>query len=423
MPAEFFIERNDKSIEYASKNMQQRMDNFTDLTDYVVEIEETYANIPKGKDELRHMMAMAQCIANRPFDSIEEDVQATYGELIGLEFINYLETDNGEYYKTGFAQSYMDLQINIDMLTFDTVEAEADAAKSEEAWRNRISKSIQQDLLQPMSAHGLSTLYEKFGQRAVERLTPVEDHQQLAMMGFRMIVTEALKPSLNSLTDEPPQSVHSVTSKLAQQSIANANIHIPTVEETEAVFGDSEGIKPPEWKDISSIREIIYGEYDENTASNEDPEASSLSMLVSANGHAEDRLNKFISEYNLLRPDDFLNVNGEFFGISNEGREFYYDQFTEIIGVYDGIHIIQAPSNWDLDQVLDSEEPEEEVSKETKYTEETVAIRLKDPKFIVEDGTGDKKPQPNNDTEIYIPLHYNSVTFKRLKTDDLEPEV
>jgi len=160
MSAEFFIERNEKSIQYASKNMQQRMDAFTDLTDYVVEIIETYANIPKGKNELRQMVAMAQCIANQPFDNVEEEVQATYhGELIGLEFINYLETDKGEYYKTGFAQSYKDLQVNIDMLTFD-------AAESEEIWRARLSKSIQQDLSQPLSAHGLSPLYEIFGQRA-----------------------------------------------------------------------------------------------------------------------------------------------------------------------------------------------------------------------------------------------------------------
>ena len=243
------------------------------------------------------------------------------------------------------------------------------------------------------------------------------------MMGFRMIVTEALKPSLNSLTSEPSPAFHSGASKLAQQSIANVNIYIPTVEETEAVFGDPEGIKPPEWEDVSSIREIIYSEYYENVSSDEQLEASNLSMLISANGHAEDQLNKFTLEYNLLRPDDFLNVNGEFFGISNKGQEFYYDQFTEILGVYDGIHIIQAPSNRDLDRVLDGDnDTEEEVSENAEYTEETAAIRLKDPTFLLEDETGEKKPQPNNDTEIYIPLHYESITFKRLKTDDLEPE-
>jgi len=417
MSAEFFTERNENSIEFAVKNMQRTMDAFSDLTDYVAEVEETYARIPKGKDELRLMIRTAQCITNKPFNSLEDEVLVTYyGEIIGLEFINYLETDNGEYYKTGFAQSFMQLQIDIDKLTNYS-------ADQKDVWVERISQSIQQDLSQPLETHGLNSLYEAFGQRAAERLTPNITHQKLAMMGYRMIVTEALKPSLNVPSEKKPQSSHTVKAKLGRQSIADLEKkYVPSVEETEAVLGDIEGVMLPEWEDISYIRQNIYTKYDQLVASDEErDEASNLSMLISAEGHMEDRLNKFTLENDLIRVDDLLSVSGEFFGISNEGREFQYGQFTEIRGVFDGLHIIEAPSEWDLDRVID-DETGEEANEAIHYTEETVALRLKDPKFLYEDNDGNKELHPNEDTEIYIPLHYQSVDFMRLKSDDLEPE-
>jgi len=418
MSAEFFIERNENSIEFAAKNMQRTMDTFRDLVDYIAEVEEVYENVPKGKDELGKMFTIAQCIASKPFDNADEDVQAAYyGEVIGLEFINYLETGHGDFYKTGFAKSFMALQVNLDMLTFENVE-------SEEAWRARISKSIQQDLSEPLETHGLSAQYESFGRRAAQRLSANEAHQELAMMGFRMVITEALKPPLvEAEEDETSYSSHSASSKLAKQSITAQKVHFPSIEETEAVFGNLENLIVPEWGNITHVRTALYKKYKQLNASDEEEQLSNLSTLASSDNHMKKRLNTFNSERKFIARDDWLRIKGQFFASGSGDRGFgLTDNDVEVRGVFESIVVVKVPSAQQLSSIIEYDEKLEMGMLDVTHFELTPAIRLANPILVSTTKDGTETTERFEGETIDVPLNYESIIFERFKTDDLEPE-
>lgn len=411
------MERNENAIEFAAKNMQRTMDTFRDLIDYVAEVEEVYENVPKGKDELGKMFTIAQCIASKPFDSADEDVQAAYyGEVIGLEFINYLETGHGDFYKTGFAKSFMALQVNIDMLTFETVE-------SEEAWRTRISKSIQQDLSQPLDTHGLSAQYELFGRRAAQRLSADESRQELAIMGFRMVVTEALKPPLVEAENETAYNSHTAPSKLAKQSLVAQKVHFPSIEETEAVFGNLESMILPEWENITHIRTALYKKYKQLNASDEEEQLSNLSTLASSDNHIKKRLNAFNSELKLIARDDWLRIKGQFFASGSGDRGFgLTDNDVEVRGVFESIVVVKVPSAQQLSSIIEYDEKLEMGMLDVTHFEVSPAIRLANPLLVstAEDGT--ETTERFEGETIDVPLNYENIIFERFKTDNLEPE-
>lgn len=398
MSAEFFIPHNDDSIETAVDNMEKTMRQFNYVAQYAQVIQDIYASFPRGDEELGKMVHAAQYIANRGTDDASEEVQAVYyGELLGLEFINHLKPDDGIPYKTGFAESFIQFHICLDQLS----NAEQ---STEEASATRLSVSIQKDLSQPMQEHGLKPIYEEFGQKATSKLSDEPAHQELAMMGFRMIVTEALKQKL------PPRTIADLEKE-----------YVPSIQETEDIIGNQEEFQFPAWKDISYIRKIIYNNYRKVSSTDGEDKLTNASTIASIDKYIENRLTRFIYDNDLISIDDLLSVKGRFYGTSDEGRQFLYNEFTEVRGVFEGIHVVETPSNRFLHKQFDPKHATD-TENDTGHLIASIAVRLIYPKFIFENEAGIEKLQPNNENSIDIPLNYTAVTFKRLETIELEPE-
>jgi len=398
MSAEFFTPHNDNSIETAVDTMEKTMRQFNYVTQYAQVIQDAYASFPSGNEELGKMVHAAQYIANRGTDDAGDEVQAIYyGELLGLEFINHLQLGDGIRYKTGFAESFIQLHIGLDQLS----NAEP---SSEDEFVTRLSESIQNDLSQPMQEHGLKPIYEEFGKKATSKLSDEPAHQELAMMGFRMIVTEALKQK------HPPRTIADLE-----------NEYIPSIEEIVDIVGGLEEIQFPAWRDISYIRKNIYKMYRDLSLKDEKNELTNPAAFASTNESIEAQLTKFTLSNDLLGVDDLLSARGRFFGISDEGGTFFYGELTEVRGIFDGIHIVQTPTNRYLHEFINSgytADSEEAIGELVQ----SAALRIINPKFIFKDNSGEENIQPNRKKAIYIPLNYRAVTFKRLETIELEPK-
>jgi len=403
MSGEFFSELNENSIEVAVEYMENTMRSFDDVTEYAIKIHETYELLPDGELELGKMITAAQYVINREPDDMDEEVQAIYfGELLGLEFVNYLKPDDGLPFKSGYAESFIQYQIALDILSEKDPEC-----NSERDQLSRLSKSIQYDLSQPMEEHGLNPIYEEFGKKATSKLSHDSSHQELAMMGFRMIVTEALKPSPTA----------------APKTIAELeNEYVPSIEETEEIIGEQEGINFIEWENISYVRKNIYNKYTDITTSDEDEQLSNLSTLVSYDRHVETRLMSFALENDLIGKDDLLSVRGEFFGISDTGASFFYGKNTEVRGVFDGIHIIETLPKRYIPKFADPDN-KADIKHYPKNPIQSVALRIINPLFIYKEINDDKeKPHRNDERTIDIPLNYKNVELRRIKAEELEPE-
>jgi len=421
MSGEFRTEYNENTIVAAVENMERNMRNCGYVGEYVQAIQETYAEYPEGEVELFRMIRAARLITNAKPGAISEEVQAVYhGELLGLELINNLEPGVGQLFKTGYAQSFM----NNKLATGRPSHTEAvESGLDQQIRLQGLSESIQEDLAYPIYAYELNPMYEEFGQKATSKLSDELQYQQLAMMGYRMIITEALKPSVNDgtteLLDEYPAPIKETGSTVSIADLARN--YARSINQTEEIIGNQEPFDFVDWEDISYVRKNIYRKYNRLILTDEEEQVSNLSTLVSPDKFTEDRLAKFILKNELIGIDDLLSVRGVFFGTSDDGNRFFYDDYTEVRGVFDGIHVIKTPSNEFLKNIHNSTDRSVVLDEPTSL-EESVAIRILEPKFIYEEEDGEDKVLPIYDKTIDIPLNYRQVSFWRIKAEELEPE-
>ena len=420
MSGEFITDYNENSIVAAVDNMERNMRNCGYVGEYVQAIQETYAEYPEGEVELFRMIRAARLITNAKPGAMSEEVQAVYhGELLGLELINNLEPGVNQFFKTGYAQSFMNNELAMSRPSHtEAVESGLD----QQIRLQGLSESIQEDLTYPIYVYELNPIYEEFGQKVTSKLSGEVQYQQLAMMGYRMIITEALKPSVNDGTTELLDEYPAPIKDPEALSIADlAENYAHSINHTEEIIGEQEPFNFVNWEDISYIRKNIYRKYNKLVLADEEEQVSNLSTLASPEKYIEDRLEKFNLKNELVGTGDLLSVRGVFFGTSDDGNRFFYDDYMEVRGIFDGIHVIQTPSNEFLEDVYNSTD-RTVVLNEPRSLEESVAIRILDPKFIHEEDDGEERLQPIHGNSIDIPLNYRKVSFWRIKAEALEPE-
>ena len=421
MSGEFRTEYNENTIVAAVENMERNMRNCGYVGEYVQAIQETYAEYPEGEVELFRMIRAARLITNAKPGAMSEEVQAVYhGELLGLELINNLEPGVGQLFKTGYAQSFM----NNELATSRPSHTEAvESGLDQQIRLQGLSESIQEDLAYPIYAYELNPMYEEFGQKATSKLSDELQYQQLAMMGYRMIITEALKPSVNNATrellEEYPAPVKETGSTVSIADLARN--YARSINQTEEIIGNQEPFDFVDWEDISYVRKNIYRKYNRLILTDEEEQVSNLSTLVSPDKFTEDRLAKFILKNELIGEGDLLSVRGIFFGTSDDGNRFFYDDFTEIRGIFGGIHIVKTPSNEYLEDMYNTTNRASFIDGPKQLTD-SVAIRILEPKFLHEEDDGEERLQPIDNNSIDIPLNYRKVSFWRIKAEALEPE-
>jgi len=406
MSAEFFTEYNDSTIGAAVGNMETTMRRFRYVAEYAREIEDIYSELPYGQTELEHMIRAAQCVVNHQSDEPSEEVRSVYyGELLGLEFINYLQPDNGDNFKIGIAESYLQIKLGLHRLTNNGTETEA-------AQLVQFSESIKSELSQPMIEHGLNPIYEEFGTKATSNLTDDVAHQELAMMGFRLIVTEALKPTLK------PKLVGEILSRFDDD-------YIPTIKEMEELLGDEEVLQTVEWEDIAYIPKVLFARYNQIKELDEEQQLSNLAILASMDRYTENRLMEFNMEHQLILPNDLISVDGDMFAVAAGDIPLLHFKDIEIRGIFGGIHMLRVPTEAHMLRMVlggDDDETVEKKYREDPALQETPAIRILSPMYVVTN-VDDKSFSESSDNEwIDIPLNYENISYMRIAADELEAE-
>lgn len=424
MSAEFITEYNENTICAAVENMELNMRTFDYVGEYVQDIQELYADYPEGKIELIRMIRAAQLITNRGATDTSEEVQAVYhGELLGLELINNLQPEAGQFFKTGYAQSFIKFQLDKDRPT----HTEAAESNLEHQMRLvQLSQSLQSDLTYPIYEHGLNPIYEEFGEKTTSKLSNKIQYQNLAMIGFRMIITEALKPSLNSLTNEVMEKFQVPLKERSMPPLSIADLernYAQSIYNTDEIIGEQEGVDFVEWEDISFIRKTLYKKFTELDLSEEGPQVSGLSTIAEIDQYIEGELMEFAQNYELIGANDFLSIRGNFYSaLSDENFFTLYDKQTEIRGNFGGIHVVQAPSKRQLQRAVNLNIDSEEEEEEEEVLVCALALRVVNPVLIEEREDGKTTIKHTQDKTIDIPLNYKNVTYMRIKAEELEPE-
>lgn len=419
MSAEFVSEYNETAICAAVGFMEGNMRSFDYVGEYIQDLQDIYSKYPDGDVEIMRMIRAAQLISNRRAGDMGEEVQAVYhGELLGLELINNLEPHVGKFFKTGYAQSFMKFNLEKDKPR-SPEEAMTNLLANDQERLYQLAQSLQIDLSFPIYQHDLNPIYEEFGKNATSKLYDESQHQDLAMIGFRMIVIEALKPAgtneANELLDRIPTPVG-----LAPQppvSIADIARNMGAAKETSDEQGAANFMN---WQDISNIPDILHKKLLKLTAPEQDAAFSDKLTLAEIDRHIEQGLMKYATDNELLGSNDILSFQGEFYSIASDEKGFsLYDRSTEIQGDFDSIQIVDVPTNSqmleDLNKDIDADEEADDLMC-------AIAIRISNPVFIITTTEGEPVIEPTEEETIDIPLNYEDITIKRIKAKELEIE-
>jgi len=427
MSAEYSAEFNENAISAAVQNMESIMRRFEYVAQYTADIEKEYfLNVEDGRTEILRIMRAAQLITHRDSSDCSDEVMAVYnGELLGMEFVNYLSIDSGEPFKMGYAQAFM--RSELDKSVAENREFEPFISHSTRMARR--SADLRDKLSLPLEVHDLNPIYEEFGNKATSKLTDEPAHQELAMMGFRMIVIEALRPSpapkvKKRITKSTSYQAPSAKPQISLQTIIELERnHARNIQQTEEIIGEQEGINFVDWEDISYIGKTFRNEFDNLNFEDEKLEINNLTSIEEIDNLIEDRLIDFNRRNEIIGENDLISVRGSFFSDSfNEEDSLLFNQPNiEIRGFFGGICLVEVPSDSHLKKVLHSIK-NYQGGQDPRSLVLTPAVVIMLPRQIEDspDGVG-KITKPDLDS-IAVPLNYTNLTFKRIKALNLEPD-
>jgi len=434
MSAEHITEFHENTINTAVQNMESIMRRFEYVAQYTADIEKEYVlHAEDGRTEILRLMRAAQLITNRDSSDYSDEVKAVYnGELLGMEFVNYLNIDSGQPFKMGYAQAFM--RSELDKSIAENREFEPFLSHTFRLARR--SAKLRDNLSVPLIEHDLNPIYEEFGNKATSKLSDQPSHQELAMMGFRMIITEALIPTPTNMTDEVMKKVRKELGKSAVYQNPSAEPKIPlqtiielernyarSIQKTEEIIGEQEGINFIDWEDISYIGKTFQNEFDSLNFDDVELEINALDSVEEIENLMEDRLIDFNRRNEIILENDLISVRGSFFSGSfdDEIGQLFNKPDTEIRGFFGGICLVDAPTDRHLKQVL-YKLKNNQSAQEPKNFVLTPAIVIMLPREITDTPDGAGIVTKKDLESIEIPLNYTNLTFKRIKALDLEPE-
>ncbi len=414
MSAEFMTEYNDNTISSAIENMEGTIANFDSVGEYILEIQNRYANIPNGRAEIHQMIRAAQLITNRPRGDFSKEVQAVYhGELLGLELINYLEPDNGNPYKGGFAQSFIKQRLDESRPMGEHVETFFEYDRR----LTQLSRNMQINLSPPIDNGELNPLYEKFGWKVASEYTDNLPDTYFAMMGFRMIVTEALSPSLPATTDQ----ILNLVNKILKNTVSIEELGILKALEDPELENMLNELQEVKWEGISGIQKKLLNKYKDIEKAFKGFEVPNSSVLLGVKRYIETQLTLFNRHDELIGAKDLLRVTGDLFVVANDEDDkpeiVRTDENVEIRGMFGGIHVVEVPPNKALLRAITHPEL---YKKEKGKLILAPAIRIIDPVFTTYTSHTPKASLSDPGLTIDIPLIYKTVSLERIKPDTLE---
>ncbi len=419
MFSEYTTEYEDSSITAATQSMEYAIRSVDTVTEYIDSIQEAYRQQPDGDVELRRMVHAAQLVADCAPDQLSTKAQTIYyGELLGIELINTLTADTGVLFKTGFAQRFMRTRLEADRPVHRQFETTAERLMR----RMKMAHTLQSDLTSPTGPYILAPQFERFGGSVVSRLTEDQEQQEYAMMGYRLIVTEALSPSVLETTHEKRDLVRDIGNKALSSGASIFDLeksYIPSDAELEDIVSEPDDL---EWKPIPFVPETLSHKYYNGETTVHYAPGALVQTKASIDFEIQQSLNEFNEYYGLLETDDLIRVKGDLYARFNkQNGDVALRKFTpssELRGTFDSIQLVEAPSNRSLQNQL--VEPQLNRIGANKRLLQTVAIRLKNPIELYRLKRGGKVLYHHLGETIDIPLHYSDVAFSRLQVEDLE---
>jgi hypothetical protein len=424
MSAEYMSEYDDSTVGTAIGKMEQELYQVEYVLEYVDAIESKLEKTEDGKAEILQLIRAAQVITGNGGNDYNDDVKAFYqGELLGLELINSFDTSDDAPLRSGYAHTFLKYQLDQDRPAgLEPLETVAEN-------RERLAQlaiAIQEDLSYPIDSYHLSSVYEEFGKKVTSKLNDTERLKLLSLMGYRMVVVQALLPyeasqnfadATYALLDAypvPEGSQRSETDHAPQRtSIADlAQKYEYSIEHTESIIGPQEGIVFDEWQQVSHIRKLLHNTYLQLNSQSKDQDILSIPTEATVNQAILEKIQAFNVNRNLVNTGDLLSIIGELCAVhSGEKHPFVYEENTEIRGTFDSFQIVDVPTNKRLLQIMKSNDVDE--CDETYY-QPTLAIRLNNPVFTFEKADGERKPEYAGGETVDIPLNYKNVALWRI---------
>jgi hypothetical protein len=383
MSAEFLTNDNENTALSAIENMDRTVEYLGDVPGYVQSIQETYAQYPEGPHELSTMMNAAKLISYRGNNIVDEKIRSVYhGELLGLELINNIEPGVNTYFKKGFAHSFLRHRAEIRAATHRGENPMED------------SVIMQSELSSPDYLSDIDPRYERFGQKLTSDLTDDLLSREYAMMGFRMILAQALSPKFLGIS---------------------SSAYIPPIGEIEQIVGETAPLK---WEDISDKCREILNAFNYLEMSEEERDNPTLQTESALETFMEARLVQFNEECGIIGKGDLLSVIGDQFVLEHVGETtpvaVPMAETTELRGIVEGIHLINAPTQRRLTQF------KEDGNINNDSSTLVPAIRILNPIGVSDYDEFQTRYQYNLGSIMDIPIYYNDVKFSQLKAEAIE---
>jgi hypothetical protein len=429
MHSEIPFERQKDPISFAVENMEQNLHNLGTVSEYITQIVGAYNSFPDGKAEIYRIMRAAQRITNQNVKTMGPEVYAVFnGAILGMELASTLTIDNGSWYKTGYAHSFLESEMGTERpkntQRYETV--------AEQQQRLSVESSTMRDLLSQPINDDTDSLYETFGTKLTSMLYQEPTMQQLSMMGYRMIVGEVIQPSVFETSDEIDafigqfESVETyapVRESIAQSPISESEDEsIPTSQELENILHEPMNA---EWEDKRSIQNIFM-KLSNAYASSEEGKLFSHSDYTNFCKALLKQVEAFNAEQNYLQKNDLLKVKGNFFAIMNspEGKQYLDRQYElfEISGFFSGFHVIPVPNRDSLVKTI-NDDIKDPIIWDSLPKAFAPVIRLQDPAFTFRlSDSSIPSTDITHGHSIDIPLNYQTLSLLKLPNETLEDE-
>jgi len=430
MSAEFMTEYPETAISSGIERMEKNIRENGSTPEYLIAIQKAMSHEPVEKAELYQLMRVARFVAHTLEGDNDSNEQAVYnGELLGLLLINFIQPsdDTQKSFRGGFSQSFLKNRL-------DKSRPRGESYEGGDEHRNRlfqIAESIRTELTPPTAeqifdplyektaAQALDPLYETFGAKLAATLTDTVSEQQSTMVGFRLVISEALHPSLQHTTAEVLNKLGSIATRKATPVLRK-----PAAEK----IPDEKYIRELEWDSLSGARKKLLTEYiklalvHRELANADDPEREAIISDL------EEKLNDFNTHNKLFEKDEYLNIYGDLFAIASDtidGKSgiIKSNESTDIRGYFGGIKLVEVPSDKQLRKAI----MDPELYKQQGHIPLvlSIAVRIVDPLFIhhTYSDESDESKETRQDgigISIDIPLSYKNVTFQRLRPQTFE---
>lgn len=421
MPPEFITGFSESDIEKTCRATEQALENFSSPKEFFDTAIAKYASVLSDRAELTRMIRVAEFVTGPGDKATPNAIRAFfYGEVIAADLIRRLPSEQEGI--GGYAHEYLKsrLEQSREAAQYDETPLGALHRKSLEAAK------IREALINPVAP--IPTALEAYIDTITTQLEDSLPERHFSTMGFHLVMQEFLHPSSHRTTQDTLQEVDAILSEseeygdyveameAAKEAVYSKEPEYspgaPAIATTEALLGDT-----PDITDAIKTRSKDYARKELLEMYLADKKSfakvklkDDIGFQVATRHLWEKNLRDLVAIEHLFTKKDLLIVNGDYFAITSNGETSnvsFFDNSEEIIGTFEGIHLVEAPTVKELNRALAS--AADYTPQDTKATSLTPVVRINDPTFIQHKEDGDKRVVYGTGLTVDIPLIYKTA--------------